>query len=417
MKRTQSAPRAGNIVILSVTLLALMMGMVAFSVDLGYIAHARTELQRSADAAALAAAARLPNQASATAYGIDCSANNKSSICPQLSSQAFQYGHWSRFTSTFTTPTPSNRSTNAVRVTLKRTHDNGNPLNLFFGRVLGKQTTDITVSAVAFNDRGLCGPFIGIQSADIGGNMMTNSYDSDNGPYSLTTSADRGSVCSDGDVKVHGDAAIYGDARAGQYGEVEVDGNPIITGNIGNRVKPLDLPSVNASPYSTNNNNNSLPRVLRLNANGNGNHWVSPLDNQGDFRLNAGDIYNLSGGTYYFRDMLLNGGATLNITGDATIYVTRDLTFNGGSFVNTTGLKAESLTINMTGGVANITFGSPFYGVLYAPDTDVTVSGNADVYGAVVAEDLKITGNAIGHYDESLEMELADPPSRTTLVD
>ncbi len=174
---------------------------------------------------------------------------------------------------------------------------------------------------------------------------------------------------------------------------------------------------MDASPYSASNSNSARPKVLRLNANGNGNHWVDPVDNQGDFKLNAGDTYDIPAGIYYFRDILLNGGATLNIAGDVTIYVTRDLTFNGGSFVNTTSSKAEDLTIKMTGGVANITFGSPFYGVLYAPDSDVTVSGDANVFGAIVAEDLKITGNATGHYDESLELEMADPPTRTTLVD
>ena len=411
------ARRRGNVVILSVTLLAVMMGMVAFAVDLGYISHARTELQRSADAAALAAATRLPNQANATAYGVDCSANNKTTICPQLSTQAFEYGHWSRKTSTFTTPTPAFRNTNAVRVTIKRTSANGNPLNLFFGRILGKNSTDITVTSVAFNDRGLCGPFIGIQSADIGGNMTTDSYDSDDGSYSAGTASDRGSICSDGDVVVHGDAEVNGDARAGEGGEVTINGSPTITGNIGNRVKPLDLPIPNAGPYASNNDNDDLPEVLRLNAQGNGNHWVSPVDNQMDFRLNAGDVYYMPTGTYYFRDMLLNGGAILHIAGDVTIYVTRDLTFNGGSFVITDASKAENLTINMTGGVANITFGSPFFGVLYAPNTDVTISGDADVYGAVVGKTLKVTGNALGHYDESLQMEMADPPSRTTLVD
>jgi Flp pilus assembly protein TadG/cytoskeletal protein CcmA (bactofilin family) len=417
MKRNLPKRRLGNIAILSVTLMAIMMGMVAFAVDLGYIAHARTELQRTADAVALASAARLPNQAIATAIGIDCSANNKTTISPQLTTQCFEYGHWSRKTSTFTTPTPSFRNTNAVRVTIKRTQANGNPLNLFYGRVLGKQTTDLTIRSIAFNDRGLCGPFIGITSADIGGNMTTDSYDSDDGSYLASTASDRGSVCSDGTVTVHGDAEINGDARAGVTGEVVVNGNPVITGNIGNRVKPLDLPSVDASPYVTNNDNSSLPEVLRLNDQGNGNHWVNPVDNQGDFKLNAGDVYNMPSGTYYFRDMLLNGGAILNIVGDVTIYVTRDLTFNGGSYVNTTSSKAENLTINMTGGVANITFGSPFHGVLYAPDTNVTISGDADVYGAVVANDLRITGNAMGHYDESLQMEMADPPTRTTLVD
>jgi Flp pilus assembly protein TadG len=419
MKRNLPQRRLGNIAILSVTLLAIMMGMVAFAVDLGYIAHARTELQRTADAVSLAAAAKLPDQAAARTAGIAVSTSNGSTISPTLTNASFEFGHWSRKTSTFTTPTPAYRSTNAVRVTVKRTQANGNPLNLFYGRVLGKQTTDISVISVGFNDRGLCGPFIGITSADIGGNMTTDSYDSDDGAYSSADASERGSVCSDGDVHVHGDAAIYGDARAGVGGEVTVDGNPLITGNIGTRVKPLDLPSVDASPYAISpyNDNNLLPKVLRLNAQGNGNHWVSPVDNQGDFRLNAGDTYNMPAGTYYFRDMLLNGGAILNITGEVKIYLTRDLTFNGGSYVNTVSSKAEDLTILMTGGVAAITFGTAFHGVLYAPDSDVTVSGDADIYGAVVANNLKITGNALGHYDESLEMEMADPPSRTTIVD
>ena len=411
--------RLGNIAILSVCLMAIMMGMVAFAVDIGYIAHAHTELQRTADAVSLAAAAKLPSVDAARTAGIATAQSTSSTISPTLTNADFEFGHWSRFTSTFTTPTPSYRSTNAVRVTVKRTAANGNPLNLFYGRVLGKQTTDLTISSVAFNDRGLCGPFIGIQSADIGGNMHTDSYDSDNGSYDSSTAAHRGSICSDGDVHVHGDASIYGDARAGVNGEVTVSGDPEITGNIGNRVKPLDLPSVDASPYAISpyNDNNLMPKVLRLNAQGNGNHWVYPVDNQGDFRLNAGDNYFLPSGTYYFRDMILNGGAILHITGDVKIYVTRDLTFNGGSYVLNDTSKAENLTIMMTGGVAAITFGNPFHGVLYAPDTDVTISGDADVYGAVVAEDLRITGNAIGHYDESLEMEMTDPPTRTTLVD
>src|SRR5688500_15024566 len=309
MKHKLTRRRWGNIAILSVTLMAIMMGMVAFAVDIGYIAHAHTELQRTADAVALAAAAKLPDQTAAKTAGKATAQSNSSTISPTLTDANFEFGHWSRFTSSFTTPTPRYRSTNAVRVTVKRTAANGNPLNLFYGRVLGKQTTDVTITSVAFNDRGLCGPFIGIQSADIGGNMHTDSYDSDDGTYVAASAAHRGSVCSDGDVHVHGDASIYGDARAGDTGEVTIDGNPEITGNIGNRVKPLDLPSVDASPYAISpyNDNNLMPKVLRLNAQGNGNHWVYPVDNQGDFRLNAGDNYFLPAGTYYFRDMILNG--------------------------------------------------------------------------------------------------------------
>src|SRR3972149_1458778 len=48
--------RKGNILILSAVLMVLLMALLAFAVDLGYMCMARTELQRSADASAIAAA-------------------------------------------------------------------------------------------------------------------------------------------------------------------------------------------------------------------------------------------------------------------------------------------------------------------------------------------------------------------------
>ena len=124
MKRLPNR-RPGNIAILSVTLLAIMMGMVAFAVDLGYIAHARTELQRTADAVALASAAQLPDTTVATSTGISTSTKNSSSISPTLTDANFEYGLWSRSHNTFTTPTPAGRKPNAVRVTIRRTAATG----------------------------------------------------------------------------------------------------------------------------------------------------------------------------------------------------------------------------------------------------------------------------------------------------
>jgi Flp pilus assembly protein TadG len=51
--------RQGAIAVLSAILLVVMLGMVAFSVDIGIIALARTHLQRSVDAGALAGAGVL----------------------------------------------------------------------------------------------------------------------------------------------------------------------------------------------------------------------------------------------------------------------------------------------------------------------------------------------------------------------
>jgi Flp pilus assembly protein TadG len=51
--------RRGNVLILTAFLMVLLMALLALAIDVGYLFTARTELQRSADAAALAAAAGL----------------------------------------------------------------------------------------------------------------------------------------------------------------------------------------------------------------------------------------------------------------------------------------------------------------------------------------------------------------------
>src|SRR5690349_9207620 len=54
------ANRRGIIVVLAAVLLVVMLAMIAFAVDVGFITVARTELQGAADAAALAGVSKLP---------------------------------------------------------------------------------------------------------------------------------------------------------------------------------------------------------------------------------------------------------------------------------------------------------------------------------------------------------------------
>ncbi len=41
-------------------------------------------------------------------------------------------------------------------------------------------------------------------------------------------------------------------------------------------------------------------------------------------------------------------------------------------------------------------------GVVYAPNANITINGNGDIMGSVVGNNVKLTGNAAFHYDESL---------------
>jgi predicted acyltransferase (DUF342 family) len=43
-----------------------------------------------------------------------------------------------------------------------------------------------------------------------------------------------------------------------------------------------------------------------------------------------------------------------------------------------------------------------FYGAIYGPDATVTIQGNAEIFGSVIADQVNVQGNAVIHYDEAL---------------
>lgn len=416
--------RVGSVVVLTLMLMVVLIGMVAFAVDLGYITHVRTELQRTADASALAAAENLPHLwDSATAARSYAAKNNWSSGVKigsgdeengaDLDPMQIEFGLWNRRTATFTTPTPSGRRTNAVRVTLRRTEATKNPLRLFFGRVLGQNSTDVTATATAWSDRGVCGPFVGIEWLDVSGGAVTDSFNSAEAAYNPATARDEGDVCSDGPIGVSGGSIVNGDATAGEDDVVTFNGSGTVTGYIGNRLEPLNLPPVQLPPEWVF-DNDEAPMIWQ------GQSYRSPFGNNGDFTLNAGETYTLPQGEYLVRNMTINGGATLNFSdyGQTKIYVTGTIKRAGGSYVNTNTMKAGNLYILSTGGTIDITSdNSPFYGVIYAPQSRVTLNGDAELFGAVVANTLAAGGSGGAHYDESLDLEWLGIPPRTMLVD
>jgi Flp pilus assembly protein TadG len=414
MNRTARPQRRGNVVVLSAFLMIVMMALAAFAVDVGYIAEARTQLQKSADASALAAAAKLPSLAQATLAATATATSNKTSITPALKTSDIVYGYWNRNTATFTSPKPVGRPYNAVRITLRRTAANGNALGLFFGRVLGTHTTDVTASAIGYGDRGVCGPFIGIESVTVGGGIYTDSFDSYTGEYDSLNHNHMGSLCSDGDITVGGNVEVNGDVRAGEDNTITFNGGSSdVSGQTGNRETELNLPLVDASAAELNNNNNILPEY-KPDMSG----WVKPYNSgTGDFTLNAGTHYTMPAGTYYFHDFKMTGGAVLNIVGPTKIYITGNFDREGGAIINNNTQIAANLQIFMTGGDAHITSDNPFYGVFYAPNTDIFYSGTADFFGAMVGKTVTIQGDAVGHYDEALDVPMGAYAFRVMLVD
>lgn len=109
-------------------------------------------------------------------------------------------------------------------------------------------------------------------------------------------------------------------------------------------------------------------------------------------------------------NIIVNGTfepSRLNIEGDGdvSVYVTGGFSVNNNVKINAGGSSSQ-LIVYVHSDVSEISTqrGTPtFTGVLYAPNTDVELSGNTAFTGAVIAETLHINGKAGNFvYDEDL---------------
>ena len=154
--------RRGNVVVLTAVLMTVLMGMLAFSLDLGYIYVSKVELQRTADSAALAATWELIDAESlsqGTSYSyseeqVEAKASEYAALnpvlthSPSLASQDIQIGFLSDPFDPNSTLIPGPNA-NAVSVRVHRdTIQNGN-VSLFFGRLLGTNEAAVEAEALA----------------------------------------------------------------------------------------------------------------------------------------------------------------------------------------------------------------------------------------------------------------------------
>ncbi|MDX1947738.1 MAG: pilus assembly protein TadG-related protein [Pirellulaceae bacterium] len=157
--------RRGNIIVLTAFLLVVMVACIAFAVDVGYLYTVRSELQRSADSAAIAAAWELMDEdapaGSASASNLEADAvaragqyaalNPIGSDAPTLASGDVVVGYMANPSSPAATLVPASGSTmpNAVQVTVQRTTGQNGQVPLFFARILGMENQSLTAHATA----------------------------------------------------------------------------------------------------------------------------------------------------------------------------------------------------------------------------------------------------------------------------
>ncbi len=107
------------------------------------------------------------------------------------------------------------------------------------------------------------------------------------------------------------------------------------------------------------------------------------------------------------------GSGALNIQSGASleIYAPGDIGIAGNGIMNggtTTGTMNQPINFQIwgtkTSGSQDITIAGngALSAVVYAPQGSVKINGNGDVCGSIVANDIRLVGNAAFHYDESL---------------
>ncbi len=158
--------RGSSTVMVALALMA-MMGMGALAVDLGYVFSTKSEVQKAADAAALAAAFRmvqLYNEQGGsvtldevTTVAIEAAGTwarqNTSTGNPDVPLTVVDgdvvVGVWDPATKTFTAGGTMDQI-NAVKVIVRRDQTNNGPIQLMFGPVVGVNTVNVTAEAIAY---------------------------------------------------------------------------------------------------------------------------------------------------------------------------------------------------------------------------------------------------------------------------
>ncbi len=135
--------RKAQIVVWAALLLVVVLGIVAFAIDVGYMLLTRGQLQAAVDSSAMAAAATMsrPKEEFMAEAREFAGYHKAAGADVTLEDDQIEYGVWDAETRTFA---PTDVPGNAARVSARR-EDAG----LFFGRVFGKQVFSTEAEAVA----------------------------------------------------------------------------------------------------------------------------------------------------------------------------------------------------------------------------------------------------------------------------
>jgi hypothetical protein len=248
--------------------------------------------------------------------------------------------------------------------------------------------------------------FWGIDSLDLGGTVLVDSYDPALGPYGGSNIGSKGSVGSNGVVTVNGTGVeIKGDLAYGPSGSYVHTGNPTITGSIFHLAEPRYFPPLpNFSAGTT----NYSPKKETI--------TINP-GSYGAIDIQADGVLALNPGIYYFDSITENSTGCLQINGNlnsvTTIFVKSALDLSGQGVVNLNG-DPTRLTINYAGSsTMKIAGGASAFVEVYAPNSPLQLVGTSNFFGSFIGKTVSVQGTPEAHFDEgALQKNMLPRPFR-----
>jgi hypothetical protein len=255
---------------------------------------------------------------------------------------------------------------------------------------------------------GLFATGTGCGAVTLSGGATTDSYTTANGGTYQSTKTSTG-----GDV--------------GANGNVYLSGSSWIGGAVGSTITPSMVGSCPAAPMTINGGSGGIigyptstvniiqpistvtvptPVIANLTGPNQMNPSTLSPGNYGDIKLTSNNNLTLASGTYNINSISISGQATLTITGAVTLNVVGSgvnvpIDLEGGSVTNNSKI-ASNLQINYAGtSTLKIAGGSATYLTVDAPNANVQLTGNTDIYGAIVGSTISDTGGAAFHYDRN----------------
>jgi len=273
----------------------------------------------------------------------------------------------------------------------------------------------------------------GCDALKFGGNAHTDSYDSSTygGVGTPAISASGGNVGTNGNLNEFGNSQIAGTLstpRSG-VGACSAANVTALTGNLagvtGGIVQlsqaiayptppaPNPLPPTTAISFSK---NGGCPAGAGAycSASANGATFTPPTATTvvtlGNVSANAQAVLHLSAGIYVVNSLSLASQVEIVLDGPgpvifqiAGVGVATPLDMTGGSLANATFNPTQLQFVYGGTGNVKLAGGATSAALLYAPQATVTITGNNDFYGAVVAGKVTDMGVAAIHYDRSLQ--------------